>query len=125
MQHKNLYSNNFSIGHNSDFLKKERKQEKYFQHFKSSYQFCSFMFTCLHSSWNPLDLRSFSKIRSFAGGSDSKESVCNVRDLGSISGLGRSCGEGNSYPLQYSGLENSMDRRAWQATVHGVAKSRT
>ena len=119
------YSNNFSIGHNSDFLKKERKKEKYFQHFKSSYKFCSFLFTFIHSAWNPLDLRSFSKIRGFAGGSDSKESVCNVRDLGSIPGLGRSHGEGNSYPLQYSGLEYSMDRRAWQATVHGVAKSQT
>ena len=46
-------------------------------------------------------------------------------DLGSISGLGRSPGEGNGYPLQYSGLENSMDRGTWQATVHGVAKSQT
>ena len=62
---------------------------------------------------------------SFPGGSDSTESACYVGDLGSIPGLGRSPGEGNSYPLQYSGLENSMDRGAWQATVHGVAKSRT
>ena len=54
-----------------------------------------------------------------------KESTCNVGDLGSIPGLGRSPGEGNGYPLQYSGLENSMDRGAWQATVHGVAKCRT
>ena len=46
-------------------------------------------------------------------------------DLGSISGLERSPGEGNGYPLQYSGLENSMDRGAWQATFHGVAKSWT
>ena len=45
----------------------------------------------------------------FPGGSDSKESICNVGDLGSITGLGRSPREGNSYPLQYSGLENSMD----------------
>ena len=44
-------------------------------------------------------------------------------DQGSISGLGRSPGEGNGYPLQYSCLENSMDRGAWWATVHGVAKS--
>ena len=49
----------------------------------------------------------------------------NVGDLGSIPGLGRSPGEGNSYPLQYSGLENSMDRGAWWATVHGVPKSQT
>ena len=47
-----------------------------------------------------------------------KESACNVGHLGSIPGLGRSPGEGNSYPLQYSGLENSMDRGTWQATNH-------
>ena len=45
----------------------------------------------------------------FPGGSDGKESTCNAEDLGSIPGLGRSPGEGNSYPLQYSDLENSMD----------------
>ena len=59
----------------------------------------------------------------FPGGSDGEEFDCNVGDLGLIPGLGRSLGEGNGYPLQYSGLENSMDRGAWQATVHGVAKS--
>ena len=48
--------------------------------------------------------------------SDGKESACNVGDLVSIPGLGRSPGEENSCPLQYSGLENSMDRGAWQAT---------
>ena len=48
----------------------------------------------------------------FPGGSDSKESICNVKDLRSILGLGRDPGEGNSYPRQYSGLENSMDRGA-------------
>ena len=53
----------------------------------------------------------------FAGGSDGKESAFNARDLGSILGLGRSPGEGNSYPLQYSCLENSMDRGDCQATV--------
>ena len=51
-----------------------------------------------------------------------EESACNVGDLGSIPGLGRSPGEGNGYPLQYS-MENSMDRGAWQATVHGVTES--
>ena len=56
---------------------------------------------------------------------DGKASACNAGDLGSIPGLGRYPGEGKGYPLQYSGLENSMDTRAWQATVHGVAKSRT
>ena len=51
-----------------------------------------------------------------------KDSACNAGDLGSIPGLGRSPGEGNGYPLQYSCLENPMDRGAWQATVHGVAR---
>ena len=55
-------------------------------------------------------------------GSDGKESACNAGDLGSIPGLGRSPGEGNSYLLQYSSLENSMDRGVWQAAVHGVTK---
>ena len=53
----------------------------------------------------------------FPGGSDSKEFACNAEDLGSISGSGRSPGEGNGNPLQYSCLENPIDRRAWQATV--------
>ena len=56
----------------------------------------------------------------FPGGSAGKESICNAGDLGLISGLERSSGEGNSYPLQYSGLENSMD-----SIVHGFAKSWT
>ena len=53
------------------------------------------------------------------GGSDGKESSCNARDLGLIPGSGRSPGEGNGYPLQYSYLETSMDRGALWATVHG------
>ena len=61
----------------------------------------------------------------FPGGSDGKVSAHNVGDPGSIPGLGRSPGEGNGHPLQYSCLENPMDRGAWQATVHGVAKSWT
>ena len=56
---------------------------------------------------------------------DGKESVCSSGDLALIPGLGKSPGEGNGYPLQYSRLENQMDRGAWQATVHKVAKSQT
>ena len=56
----------------------------------------------------------------FPGGSAGKESTCNAGDMGSIPGLGRSSGEGNGYPLQYSGLENSMD-----CIVHGVTESDT
>ena len=59
----------------------------------------------------------------FPGVSDGKESTGNSGDLGLIPGLGRSPGEGNGNSLQYSCLENPMDRGAWRATVHGVAKS--
>jgi len=59
----------------------------------------------------------------FPHSSVGKESACNAGDLGSILGSGRSPGGGNGNPLQYSCLENSMDRGAWWATVHGVAKS--
>ena len=58
----------------------------------------------------------------FPGGSDGKESACSVGDLGSIPGFGKSPGEGNDNSLQYSCLENSMDRGAWWAAVHGVTK---
>ena len=61
----------------------------------------------------------------FPHSSVAKESACNSGDLGSIPGLGRSPIEGNGYTLQYSCLENSMDRGAWRATVHGVTKSQT
>ena len=61
----------------------------------------------------------------FPGGSEVKASACNAGDLGSIPGSGRSPGGGNGNPLQYSCLENPMDRGTWQATVHGIAKSRT
>ena len=60
----------------------------------------------------------------FRGGSGGKESTCNVGDLGSVPGLQRS-GEGHGNPLQYSCLENPMDRRAWWAAARGVAQSRT
>ena len=58
----------------------------------------------------------------FPGGSDGKESACNARDLASIPGLGRSPGEGNGYPLQYSCLDNRKDRGTWWITVHEVTK---
>ena len=58
----------------------------------------------------------------FPGSSDSKESACNAGDPGSIPGLGRPPGEGNSYPLQYSCMEKSMERGDWWATVHRVTK---
>ena len=61
----------------------------------------------------------------YFGGSEVKASASNVGDLGLIPGSGRSPGEGNGNPLQYSCLENPMDREAWWAVVHGVAKSRT
>ena len=61
----------------------------------------------------------------FPGGLDGKESACNVEDLGSIPGWGRSLGEGNGNPFQYSCLKNHMDRGTWRATVHGVTKSQT
>ena len=66
--------------------------------------------------------------RGFPGGTVVKNLPVNagdIGDVGSIPGLGRSPGEGNDYPLHYSCLENFMDRGAWQATVHEVAKSRT
>ena len=61
----------------------------------------------------------------FPGGSEVKVSAWNAGDQGSITGSGRSPGEGNGNPLQYCCLENSMEGRAWWATVHGVVKSRT
>ena len=66
-------------------------------------------------------------MRSFPGGASGKEPTCqaegDISDAGSITGSGRSPGVGNGNPLQYSCLENSMDRGAWQATVHGVSES--
>ena len=61
----------------------------------------------------------------FPGGSDGKEAACNTGDPGLLHALGRSPGEGSGYPFQYSCLENSVDREAWQVAVHGVKKSWT
>ena len=63
--------------------------------------------------------------RAFPGGSNGKESACNVGDLGVIPGWGRYPGEGTGNPLQYSYLENSRDRGGWRARVSGVTKSWT
>ena len=62
---------------------------------------------------------------SFPCGSDGKESACNAGDLDSIPGSGRSPGEGNGNPFEYSCLENPVGRGAWQSIVHGVAKTQT
>ena len=69
----------------------------------------------LYTVWN----------KSFPGSSDGKETACSVGNPGSIPGLRRSPGEGKGYPLQYSCLENSMERGAWWVTVHGVTKTLT
>ena len=74
---------------------------------------------CCRDKWAP------PQMWRFPGGSDSKESVCSVGDPGLIPGSGRSLGEGNDNPLQYSCLENPMDSGALWATVHGVPKSWT
>ena len=70
-------------------------------------------------------LDGITNLMSFPGGSDGKESACNVGNLSSILGWGRSLGEGNGSPFQYICLENSMGRGAWWATAHGVTKSWT
>ena len=64
-------------------------------------------------------------VEGFPGGSSGKESACNAGDTISIPGSGRSPGKGHGNPLQYSCLENPMDRGTWRATVHGFAKSWT
>ena len=65
------------------------------------------------------------RLSDFPGGSDSKASVYNAEDPGSVPGCGRSPGEGNGNPFQNSCLENPVDGKAWWTTVHGVAKSQT
>ena len=73
-----------------------------------------------HHDWCHSEMGKKFREVGFPGGSDGKEHACNVGDPGSIPGLGRSPGEGNGNPLQYSHLENPMDRGAWR-----VAKSQT
>ena len=73
----------------------------------------------------PLEYTHTSTLVGFPNSSPGKESACNVGDLGSITGLGRSPAEENGNPLQYSCLQNPTGREAWQATVHGVTDSDT
>jgi len=77
------------------------------------------------SKSNSLDFDAVGCFGVFSGGSASKESACDTGDWGSIPESGRSPGGGNGNPLQYSCLENPMDRGAWWAVVHRIAKSRT
>ena len=67
----------------------------------------------------------YTHTHSFPGGSNSKEFACNAGDPGSIPGLGRSPGEGNDYPLQYSCPENPLNKGTWWVTVRRITKSRT
>ena len=91
--------------------------------------FCSFLkfVISIHFRFFPaLICFMYTIIRGFPGGSASKESACKAGELGSIPGQeGRSPGEGNSNPLQYFCLGNTMDRGAWQATAPRVPKSKT
>ena len=80
---------------------------------------------CNKSRVGAVNLISFILPMSFPNGSDGKESACSAGDPGSVPGLRRSPGEGNGNPLQYSYLENPMDRGAWRVTLHGIAKSQT
>ena len=78
---------------------------------------------CTPYSWKEWDTTEIQiALFAFPRGSVGKESACNVGELGSIPGLGRSPGEGNGNPLQYSYLENFMDRGPWRATILGVSE---
>ena len=78
-----------------------------------------------YRAFSELPYRPKGVFSSYPSGSDDKESAYNARDPGSIPGLGRSPGGGNGNTLQYSCLENFMDRRDWRAIVHGIAESQT
>ena len=75
--------------------------------------------------FKPITISNFPISSGFPGGSDDKKSACNVGDPGLIPGWGRSSGEWNVKPVQYSCLGNSMDRGTWRATARGVSKSQT
>ena len=82
--------------------------------FKGSENICILLYNCGYM-W--IHLSKLMNVQGFPGESEGKEFTCNVRDPGSIPGLGRTPGEGNGYPLQYSCLENPTDREAWQAII--------
>ena len=84
--------------------------------------FISFFYFSPHSSKHPINLTLLINFGGFPGDSDGKESAHHAGDLGLIPGLGRSPGEANGNPLQYSCLGNPMDREAWRTTVQGIAK---
>ena len=87
-----------------------------------------YVYTCAHvytTNFVCMYTNMYACVNSFPGGSEVKNLLCDTGDSGSIPGSGRSLGEGNGNLVQYSCLENPMDRGAWRATVHGVAKSCT
>ena len=86
------------------------------------YKIQSSMYLLILLKWTCLYTYKCLLLVGFPGGSDSKETACNAGDSGSIPGSGRSLGEGNGSPLQYSCMENSMDRGAWQAIVQWGCK---
>ena len=88
---------------------------------------CTYPSVCFCAAQNRTSVNKdgLGSLRSFPGGSDGKESACNAGDPGLIPRSGRSRGEGNGNPLQYSCLENPMDRGSWQATVHRVTELHT
>ena len=100
----------------SDFVQYYHTYAKIFTVQKVTNDFCTYVYM-----WH--ERKDY--YHGFPGSSTEKETACNAGDHSSILRLGRSPGEGNRYPLQCCGLENSMDRGAWQATVHGVTKNWT
>ena len=99
------------------------------QHWTSNTSYiCNLKFSSIYTKKrekNEINSCNSNPERGFPGGSDGKESVCNAGYLDLISGFGSSLGEGNGYPLQYTYLENSLDRGVWQALVYGGAKCQT
>ena len=117
-------------GVSGDFIQKNLENRKRVNIFCgvctkiAEFQFCFLVSETPHGD-SHFGLNLFLHAKGFPHSSVGTESACNAGDLGSIPGSGRSPGEGNGNPLQYSCLENPMDREAWWAIVHGVAKSGT